>query len=95
MAVICLLVVIIEGVFKFILFYDKNPVSTSPLGVNNNLYQLGRLVLKLVPPIYFIIDVDRTYQNIYIIVQAALVLAYLFFFRMFSIHHYNQNSFYF
>lgn len=94
LAVICMIVVITGTLFNWLLFYDRDPTSRSFLGVSSSLYKLGKVLLKIIPPVYFVIDSSQNYQNVYIFVALALVVAYIFFFRMFSIHNSNQSHFY-
>jgi hypothetical protein len=57
--------------------------------------QLGKTAIKLVATIYFIIDSQGSYINVYIYGYAGLLIAYIFFFRLFTLHQNNQNYFYF
>lgn len=94
LAGICLLVIVVVTLLNWLIFYDKDPTSRSFLAVPSNLSRLGKMLVKILPPIYFVIDVGKNYQNVYIFIQLALVVAYIFFLRMFSVHNYNQIHFY-
>lgn len=94
-SVVNVLVIVVEGLLYWFLFYVRNPFSRSYYALANNLFRLGKIVLKIFAPVYFVVDHKLTLQNVYVIVQTVLILAYIFFFRINSIHNFYENYFYF
>ena len=93
-AAINLFVILISSLIYWFLFYLRDPFNKGYYSLANNLFRLGKLVIKLLPPAYFLIDVEHSYQNIYVVVLLVLVFAYIAFFKINSIHNFYQNYFY-
>lgn len=81
--------------FYGFIFYIRNPFSKSYYSVPANLHRLAKLLLKLLPPLYFVVDIADSFQNVYVIVFMILSLAYVAFFRINSAHSFNHSYFYF
>lgn len=90
-----LLVLILESLLYWFIFYLRNPFSKSYYALSNNLNKLGKLLIKILPPLYFVVDVGGDFQNIYVFLFLFLTIAYIAFFRIMSIHNFHQNFFYF
>ena len=56
MAGFTLVVIFLDSLVFCILFYTRNPFSKSYYAVPNNLFRLGKLIIKIGPPVYFVID---------------------------------------
>lgn len=93
-AAINLFVILMSSLIYWFLFYFRDPFYKGYYSLANNLFRLGKLVIKLLPPAYFLIDVNHSYLNIYVGVSLVLVFAYIAFFRINSIHNFYQNYFY-
>lgn len=89
------LILIVESLFYGFIFYIRNPFSKSYYSLPANLHRLAKLLLKLLPPLYFVVDIGNKFQNIYVIIFMILALAYVAFFRINSTHSFNHNYFYF
>lgn len=89
LATIVGVVLVVEGALFSFLYYIKNPFSRGCLSTPSNIYYIGKLCLKTLPSLYFIIDYDLEYIHVYIFAYVIVFAGYLFFFRMFSHHTYN------
>lgn len=90
-----LLVLLVSGLLYWFIFYTRNPFSHGYYALSNNLFRLGKLAIKILMPLYFVVDQKQTLQNVYVIIQMVLILAYIVFFRINSIHNSYENYFYF
>ena len=56
MAGIIVVVILLESIFWTFVFYIKNPFDRTTLAAPSNIYYIGKIILKILPPIYFMID---------------------------------------
>lgn len=94
LSAINLLVIVLSTLLYWFIFYVRNPFSKSYYALFNNLYKLGKFLLKILPPLYFVIDIEHDFQSIYTIIFVILVVVYIGFFRISCIHNFYENYFY-
>lgn len=58
LAAITGIVIIVEGILFALVYYAKNPFTRGCLNGPSNIYYIGKLCLKTLPSLYFIIDYD-------------------------------------
>ena len=56
MAVVVGVSLILQGFMYSLLYYNKNPFNRSCLGTPTNFSYLGKFWIKVLPPLYFLID---------------------------------------
>lgn len=87
--VLNILVILIESFIYWYLFYLRNPFSKSYYAVASNLFRLGKQLIKLVSPLYFLIDFKYGYINVFIFLMTGLLFGFIFFLRINTIHSFN------
>ena len=87
------LVVLLEQQFYWFFFSTRNPFSQSYSAIPSGLPRLGKFALKLVPAVFFGLELPERYINLYVILIVLLHLAYLYFLRLDSIHSFNSSFF--
>jgi hypothetical protein len=91
---LCILLVIEMLIFSLI-YYIKNPFNSSFMGVPNRYYMISKSILKMMLPIYFMVDTTLSIIAVYKFLLVGLLGIYIFWHRLLSIHTYNQIHFYF
>lgn len=94
LCVLNLLLVAVEIFLYVFLYYIKNPLNTSYMAQPNQYYLISKSALKLVLPIFFLVDYTLSLEMVYKWVLATLLGGYIFWHRLFSIHSYCQRHFY-
>jgi hypothetical protein len=94
-AVFIIVFLVIQCGVNWYIYYNKNPFGTDFLSKYENNAVLGKFIIKILPIVYIAIDEDMLYIDIYNFGIIACLFGYLFFFRMFSYHDYNEINFYF
>lgn len=89
------LILLIEGGLYGFLYYIKNPFSRGCLSTPSNIYYVGKLCLKTLPSLYFIIDTQFLYMHVYIFAFVIVFAGYIFLFRMWSHHTFDEKYHYF
>lgn len=92
-AFIIFMLVIAWGINWYI-YYNKNPFSTDFLGKYENNAVLGKFLIKIIPIIYLSVDLNFNYSDVFVFGITACLGGYIFFFRLFSYHDYNERNFY-
>lgn len=90
----CLLLIIQMLIFSMI-YFIKNPFNSSYMGVPNRYYMISKSVIKMVLPVYFMVDTSLEVITVYKFILTGLLGFYIFWHRLLSIHSYNQKHFYF
>ena len=95
---------VISGILLFILlfeivcyvsfYYIKNPLSCSYLGQQNQYYMISKSVIKLLLPVYFLVDLELAYSMVYTWALVGVWGIYIFWHRLMSIHTHKQSHFY-
>lgn len=88
-ASIMALCILVETIAFSAIYFSKNPFNRSCIATPENLVALVKFLLKLLPCIYFISDPVAKYRIVYIFAFPAIMIGYLYFFRVFSRHHFN------
>lgn len=86
---------LVSLVLSALLFYIRNPFNSSFMSLRSNFYVLPRAAVKLGACVYFIIDSQGQYINVYIYGYTVLLLGYLYFFRVGGEHHHKLQFYYF
>ena len=92
-AFIILMLVIGCGINWYI-YYNKNPFGTDFLAKYENNAVLGKFLIKIIPIVYLAIDFELNYSEVFVFGITACLGGYIFFFRLFSYHDYNERNFY-
>jgi hypothetical protein len=77
-----------------LIYYIRNPLDNSYMGVQNRYEVLSKSILKILMPLYFAVDPSLSLSIVYMYTATGLLAAYIFWHRLFSIHSYNQSHFY-
>lgn len=88
------LVVLLEVLLLALIYYIRNPLDSSYMGVQNMHYVLSKTIVKIMMPLYFAVDPSLSLYIVYMYAATGLFAAYIFWHRLFSIHSYNQHHFY-
>lgn len=91
---VILIVLLLNALVFWFFFYTRNPFSNSFYAVPNNLFRLGKLALKWAPPIYFVVDYEGSFENLYVFILFAMQAVYVGFFRFFSPHNFKELHFF-
>ena len=79
-------------IYQFMFYITRNPFVFCYYTCSNNLWMLGKLLLKLAPAIFLVIDSELKFDVLYFVSLIALNSGYLFGFRfMFSYYRSNQH----
>lgn len=92
--IFCIFLIIQMLVFSLI-YFIKNPFNSSYMGFPNRYYIISKSVLKMMLPIYFMVDTSLSIISVYKFIIVGLLGFYIFWHRLFSIHSYNQKHFYY
>ena len=92
--VLCLFLIIQMLVFSLI-YFIKNPFNSSYMGVPNRYYMISKSFLKMILPIYFMVDTSLSIISVYKFILVGLLGFYIFWHRLLSVHSYNQKHFYY
>ena len=95
LAAFVLIVLMAQSAIYCYIYFNKNPFNCDFLARNDNNFVVGKFVIKILPIIYLAIDSKMSLINVFSFGLVAVHCAYLFFFRMFSFHDYNEINFYF
>ena len=95
MAAFIMILLIVESLIYWFIFYIKNPFSRCYLANPDNLWKLDKLLVKAAPPIYFVVDYASNLQNVYIFGYLMLNGGSLVFFRFLNPTWYNKKHLYF
>lgn len=85
----------IQGGINWYIYYNKNPFATDFLAKYDNNAVLGKFFIKIIPIIYVTIDFNLQYVDVFAFGIAGCLCGYIFFFRIFAFHDYNEKNFYF
>jgi hypothetical protein len=88
------LVVLLEVLVFSLIYFIKNPLNPSYMGVQNRYYMLSKSIVKILMPLYFAIDPSLSLSIVYMFSITGVLGIYLFWHRLFSVHSYNQKHFY-
>lgn len=94
-AVIVGLFTIVEALIFSLVYYSKNPLNKSCFAMSGGYALLGKILLKMLPSLYFVVDTYTQYEMVYMFALAVVFLGYLFFFRLFARHTFEERFFYF
>ena len=94
LSAVILLIVIVEVAFFSLIYYIKNPLTTSYLGQQNRYFMISKTILKLIMPVYFAVDYSLSLSLVFMFLVAGLYGVYLFWHRFLSVHTYEQKHFY-
>jgi hypothetical protein len=94
LSVLLLLIVLAQVALFALVYYIRNPLTTCYLGQPTRLFILSKSLIKMVLPVYFALDYQKSLSLVYIFILAILWGGYLFFHRLLSIHTYAQQHFY-
>jgi len=83
-----LLIVVVEVAIFSLIYYIKNPLTTSYLGQQNRYFMISKTILKLIMPVYFAVDYKLSLSLIFMFLVTGLYGLYLFWHRFLSIHTY-------
>ena len=95
MAAIIMILLIVESLIYWFIFYIKNPFSRCYLANPDNLWKIAKVLVKSAPPIYFVIDYTNTLQNVYVFAYLILNGGFFVFFRFLNPTWYNKKHLYF
>lgn len=76
-------------------YFTKNPFSRCCLATSDNFWNLGKFIVKVIPSVYFVADINGSFENVYMFALAVMLCGYIFLFRLFSRHTFNERYFYF
>jgi hypothetical protein len=85
---------LIQWGINWYVYYNKNPFGTDFLCKYDNNAVLGKFLIKILPIVYMSIDSKMLLVNVFIFGLAGCLCGYIFFFRLFSFHDYNERNFY-
>lgn len=60
--------------YMAIFFFDPKPFYNNYLSSRNGFYFLGKLIIKLAPAIFIVVDPKLNYNVLYIVMLAGLQL---------------------
>jgi hypothetical protein len=86
---------LVEALIFNLAYYTKNPLSKSCLAMPGGYGGAAKILLKILPPIYYVVDINSQYTNVYMFSLVVVLLGYLFFFRLFARHNFVDRFFYF
>lgn len=86
---------ILECLMYNLTYYTKNPLSKCCVAMPGDYGGVAKILLKVLPPLYFLIDINSQYQSVYIFALVVVLFGYIFFFRIFSRHHFSERFYYF
>jgi hypothetical protein len=88
------LVLLIQILIFSSIYYFRNPLNSSYMGVQNRYYVLSKSILKAMMPLYFAVDPQYSLSIVYMFNVTGLLGFYIFWHRLLSVHSYNQKHFY-
>lgn len=95
LAVFVLILLLAQSAIYCYIYFNKNPFNSDFLARNDNNFVIGKFIIKMLPIVYLAIDSQMSLINVFSFGLVAIHCAYLFFFRMFSFHDYNEVNFYY
>lgn len=95
LATLIMLTMFVSLAFFTFLYYLRNPFNRCFLSKNSNLAVLLRAGIKISGCIYFIVDTSSSYLNVYIYGYVALLIGYIFFFRIDNSNYFKLQFEYF
>ena len=81
MGIICIVWGIICTVYIGLFYHTRNPFEFGFFSTSSNFWAFGKLLQKMYPPIFLILDQNLKYNVLYIVGVAGLTAGYLFVFR--------------
>lgn len=88
------LIVLVEVLILSFIYYSKNGLDTSYMGMPNRYYMISKTILKILMSLYFAVDYRLSLSIVYIFTITGLWGLYIFWHRLFSLHNFNQKYFY-
>jgi hypothetical protein len=95
LSIFIIVFLIIQNFVNTFYFYTKSPLYFYFLAQPNNYYSGVKFLIKILLPLYFLIDPFVKYSDVYSFAILGAFAAYLFFLRLFSTCNYNKQHFYF
>jgi hypothetical protein len=92
--IFCILLIIQMLIFSLI-YFTKNPFNSSYMGFPNRYYIISKSLLKMMLPVYFMVDTTLSIISVYKFILVGLLGFYIFWHRLLSIHSYSQKHFYY
>lgn len=77
LAVLMIAYYITFGMYLSIFYFDPKPFTIHYFSSPNSLYFLGKLVIKLAPAIFIVVDPDLQFDVLFIVMNAGLELVYI------------------
>ena len=88
-------ILIIQMLIFSLIYFIKNPFNSSYMGVPNRYFIISKSILKMMLPVYFMVDTTLSIISVYKFILVGLLGFYIFWHRLLSIHSYNQKHFYY
>lgn len=92
-AFIIMVLTVGQGINWYI-YFNKNPFASDFLAKYENNAVIGKFIIKIITLIYLSVDLELAYSDVYIFGIAGSFGGYIFFFKLFSFHDYNERNFY-